>query len=49
MRILLNCSKCVNKLLKKCYKAHLNLAVRAYWIVSVTMYRLRKKGYLNVR
>ena len=30
-------------------KAHLNLAVLAYWIVSVTMYRLRKKGYPNVR
>ena len=30
-------------------KAHLNLAVLAYWIVSVTMYRLKKKGYPNVR
>ena len=30
-------------------KAHLNLAVLAYWIVSVTMYRLRKKGYPHVR
>lgn len=30
-------------------KAHLNLAVLAYWIVSVTMYRLRKKGYPGVR
>ena len=30
-------------------KAHLNLAVLAYWIVSVTMYRLKKKGYPSVR
>jgi transposase len=30
-------------------KAHLNLAVLAYWIVSVTMFRLRKKGYPHVR
>lgn len=30
-------------------KAHLNLAVLAYWIVSVTKYRLRVKGYENVR
>ena len=30
-------------------KAHLNLAVLAYWIVSVTMFRLRKSGYPNVR
>jgi len=30
-------------------KAHLNLAVLAYWIVSVTQYRLKIKGYENVR
>ena len=30
-------------------KAHLNLAVLAYWIVSVTKYRLRMKDYPNVR
>jgi len=30
-------------------KAHLNLAVLAYWIVSVTMYRLKKKGCPSVR
>ena len=30
-------------------KAHLNLAVLAYWIVSVTMYRLKKKGNPSVR
>jgi len=30
-------------------KAHLNLAVLAYWIVSVTKYRLKVKGYENVR
>ena len=30
-------------------KAHLNLAVLAYWIVSVTMYCLKKKGYPSVR
>jgi transposase len=30
-------------------KAHLNLAVLAYWIVSVTMYRLKKKGYPSLR
>ena len=30
-------------------KAHLNLAVLAYWIVSVTKYRLKLKQYSNVR
>ena len=30
-------------------KAHLNLAVLAYWIVSVTKYRLKLKKYPNVR
>ena len=30
-------------------KAHLNLAVLAYWIVSVTKYRLKLKGYPNIR
>ncbi len=30
-------------------KAHLNLAVLAYWIVSVTKYRLKIKAYNNVR
>lgn len=30
-------------------KAHLNLAVLAYWIVSVTKYRLKIKAYENVR
>lgn len=30
-------------------KAHLNLSVLAYWIVSVTKYRLRIKGRDNVR
>ena len=30
-------------------KAHLNLAVLAYWIVSVTKYRLKMKDYPNVR
>ncbi len=30
-------------------KAHINLAVLAYWIVSVTKYRLRLKAYENVR
>ena len=30
-------------------KAHLNLAVLAYWIVSVTKYRLKIKEYPNVR
>ena len=30
-------------------KAHLNLAVLAYWIVSVTKYRLKMKEYPNVR
>lgn len=30
-------------------KAHLNLAVLAYWVVSVTKYRLRLKGYENIR
>ena len=30
-------------------KAHLNLAVLAYWIVSVTKYRLKMKKYPNVR
>ncbi len=29
-------------------KAHLNLAILAYWIVSVTQYRLRQKG-VNMR
>ena len=30
-------------------KAHLNLAVLAYWVVSVTKYRLKLKEYPNVR
>lgn len=30
-------------------KAHLNLAVLAYWLVSVTKYRLKLKNYNNVR
>ena len=30
-------------------RAHLNLAVLAYWIVSVTKYRLKLKEYPNVR
>ena len=30
-------------------KAHLNLAVLAYWLVSVTKYRLKVKKYDNVR
>ncbi len=30
-------------------KAHLNLAVLAYWIVSVTKYRLKLKNYPNIR
>ena len=30
-------------------KAHLNLVVLAYWIVSVTKYRLKLKEYPNVR
>ena len=30
-------------------KAHLNLAVLAYWIVSVTKYRLKLKKYPNIR
>ena len=30
-------------------KAHLNLAVLAYWLVSVTRYRLKVKGHKNVR
>lgn len=30
-------------------KAHLNLAVLAYWIVSVTKYRLKTREYPNVR
>ncbi len=30
-------------------KAHLNLATLAYWIVSVTKYRLKEKDYDNVR
>ena len=30
-------------------KAHLNLAMLAYWIVSVTKYRLKLKEYPNVR
>ena len=29
-------------------KAHLNLAVLAYWLVSVTKYRLKNKGNPNV-
>lgn len=29
-------------------KAHLNLAVLAYWLVSVTKYRLKLKNYENV-
>ena len=29
--------------------AHLNLAVLAYWIVSVTKYRLKLKKYPNIR
>ena len=30
-------------------KAHLNLSVLAYWVVSVTKYRLKLKDYPNVR
>lgn len=30
-------------------KAHLNLAVLAYWVVSVTKHRLKLKGYENIR
>ena len=30
-------------------KAHLNLAILAYWLVSVTKYRLKLKSYPNVR
>lgn len=30
-------------------KAHLNLAILAYWVVSVTKYRLKVKGHNNVR
>ena len=30
-------------------QAHINLAVLAYWIVSVTKHRLKLKGYENVR
>ena len=30
-------------------KAHLNLAILAYWVVSVTKHRLKVKGYQNVR
>ena len=30
-------------------KAHLNLAVLAYWLVSVTKYRLKIKEYPNIR
>ena len=30
-------------------KAHLNLAILAYWVVSVTKYRLKLKKYENVR
>ena len=30
-------------------KAHLNLAILAYWVVSVTKYRLKVKNYDNVR
>ncbi|MGM9733913.1 MAG: IS1634 family transposase, partial [Prevotella sp.] len=30
-------------------KAHLNLAILAYWLVSVTKYRLKLKGHRNVR
>ena len=30
-------------------KAHLNLAVLAYWVVSVTKYRLKIRGYDNIR
>ena len=30
-------------------KAHLNLAVLAYWVVSVTKHKLKVKGYDNVR
>lgn len=30
-------------------KAHLNLAILAYWLVSVTKYRLKIKGHQNVR
>lgn len=30
-------------------KAHLNLAILAYWLVSVTKYRLKLKDYENIR
>lgn len=30
-------------------KAHLNLAILAYWVVSVTKHRLKVKGHNNVR
>ena len=30
-------------------KSHLNLAILAYWVVSVTKYRLKLKKYENVR
>ena len=30
-------------------KAHLNLAVLAYWLVSVTKYRLKTRKYPNIR
>lgn len=30
-------------------KAHLNLAILSYWVVSVTKYRLKVKGHNNVR
>ena len=30
-------------------KAHLNLAILAYWVVSVTKYRLKVKGHNSVR
>ena len=30
-------------------KAHLNLAVLAYWVVSITKYRLKLKEYPNIR
>lgn len=30
-------------------KAHLNLAILAYWVVSVTKYRLKLKKHENVR
>ena len=30
-------------------ESHLNLAILAYWVVSVTKYRLKLKKYKNVR